>query len=230
MGKKSDKLEYLIKEKFSKLSFYSQNDTLEIKPEEENKNVYNVEYNAIKASESGYNPSYFKCNMILNFEERAAVWKNVWLDDDCRGKGWGGELIRAGELLFKKLDMQTAYIDTNSNQPFWTSRGYKASLKVLNKEGKKNFYQHVYETITSMIFYKGEDVTINPNDRRKFEISYSSGEWSYDDPYYENYISIEMRIDFKKKKAVWGKIQAPHKSLKERIVKFDKLFHKLGIK
>ena len=174
MGKKSDNLEALVKEDFSKLSFYSQNDTLEVKPDCDNKSIYDLEYDAIHSCEDGSNVYYFNCCITIDLIERNAVWKNVRLNDEYHGKGWGGELIRAGESLFKKLGIQTAYVDTNVNKPFWESRGYKASFKILDNKGKKNFYQHVYETISSMSFYKGEDITISHDNKKCFFASYSS--------------------------------------------------------
>lgn len=220
MGKKPDSIENIIRREFSKISFYNKKkDELDVTKEYRNKN-YSISYIAHTPKFEEYDFSYFNCSIILYLPDRAAVWDNLWLDENKRGKGWGGELIKKGETLFKKLGLQTAYVWNSTNSSFWNHMGYPASLKVLRKKGKKNIYQYVHDHITSMSFYKGEILDISKSGYRVFNINYYSSP-SEDD---EFLINFNVKIDLQKRKANWDIVSAPDQYTKEIETKLNDMF------
>lgn len=226
MGKKPDNIERIIRREFSKLSFYNEKkDEFEVTKEYRNKS-YNISYSAHTPEVEEYDFSYFNCSIALYLPDKAAVWDNLWLDETKRGNGWGGELIKRGEFLFKKLGMQTAYVWNSTNPSFWTHMGYPTSLKVLRKRGEKNVYQHIHDTITSMSFYKGEVLDVSKSGYRVFSVDY------YHSPSedYESSINFNVKIDLQKRKANLDILSAPEQYSKEIETKLKYMFRHMKLR
>lgn len=218
MAQKECDLDTLVKKEISKLSFYSKHDTIEL-TKDENDN-YLLEYYARKPKTPEYK-SYFKCSVDLNFKQKSATWVYVWLDEKYRGKGWGGELVKKGEDLFKKLDLSIAYVHSNMNPDFWTSVGYPTCLKPIKKAEEKSLYHHTYDLLKDIgVKNKKAKVWITDLDEDTFEINYECIEKNYD-------LSFEIKIDMKEKTATWTRMNAENPE--KLIVKSEKIFKKLGI-
>lgn len=219
MAQKECDLDTLVKKELSKLTFYSKYDLIELTKDENNN--YLLEYYARKSRTPEYK-SYFKCSVDINFKQKAATWVYVWLDEKYRGKGWGGELVKKGEGLFKKLDLSIAYVHSNMNPDFWTSVGYPACLKPIKKTYEKSIYYHTYDLLKSIgVKNKKAKSCVTELDEDTLEISYDCIEKNYD-------LSFEIKIDMKEKTATWVRMEAENP--KKLIQKSEKLFKKLGVK
>ena len=219
MAQKECDLDTLVKRELSKLSFYSKHDSIEL-TKDENEN-YLLEYYAKKAKTPEYK-SYFKCSVDLNFKQKSATWIYVWLDEKYRGKGWGGELVKKGEDLFKKLDLSIAYVHSNMNPDFWTSVGYPTCLKQIKKSDEKSVYHHTYGLLKEIgVKNKKAKVWITELDDNTFEINYECIEKNYD-------LNFEMKIDTKEKTATWVRMDAEKPD--KLISKSEKMLKSLGIK
>lgn len=219
VAQKEEDLESLIKKEFSELSFYSPYDRLEV-TKDENKN-YAVTYNARKARTPEYG-SYFKCDINLDLKQKSATWLYLWLDEEYRGRGLGGEIVKKGETMFKKLNLSTAYIQSNMNPEFWTKMGYPACLKLMKKSEKKSIYYHTYELLTALgIKNKKAKVEVTEGYEGVYGLSYDCIERDYE-------LNFEIRIDKKRKTATWTRM-GTNKPAKV-ISKSEKMLKSFGIK
>lgn len=219
MAQKEEDLESLVKKGFSKLDFYSKHDVFEV-TKDENENCF-IEYYAKKSKTPDYN-SYFKCSIELNFKQKSATWVYLWLDEKYRGKGWGGELVKKCEALFKKLDLSMAYVQSNINHEFWARMGYPTCLKPMKKSDEKSFYQYSYELLKALgVKNKKASAVVTENDERTFELSYNCVEDDDD-------LSFKISVDTKGRTATWTRMEA--KKPAKIISKTEEALKSFGIK
>lgn len=72
----------------------------------------------------------------------------LWLDESCRGKGVGSDLIHAAETFAKEKGCEKAFVETTSWQakPFYQKNGYE-HIATLNDRPKGHASHYLTKTL-----------------------------------------------------------------------------------
>lgn len=225
MAQKKEDLELLIDKEFSKFSFYNKKDELSITKQEND--TYFIDYYAINKKPHEDDNAYINCTIELNTKEKYAIWNYIWIEEEHRGKGWGGKIIKNLEKTFKKIGIEITYVNNNINPGFWTRMGYPVNIKLLKKKPKaQNMYHHAYQLIEDLgLKNETANLVVNNYNENIFDLSYS-----YDaDKHKDKELGFDMRIDLKEKTAILRDVHAK-KDEQKLLEKCEDLLRKLGVK
>jgi len=226
VAQKKTGLESVVYKEFSNFSFYNKKDDLSITKYEDG--TYLVDYSSMKKRKANESTQrYINCTIDLNPEEKNATWTYIWVDDEYRGKGWGKEIVKKGEDMFKKMGMETSYVSNNINTGFWTRMGYPSNIKVLSKNAKtKSVYYQAYRLINSLgLKNKKANLTVNNYEEKVFNLGYfyeGSGQSRRN-------LSFDIKINLRERTAVWNGFYSVRNG-KKLVNKCESMLKSLGIK